>query len=146
MRNAVTIYNFLEAEKLKNVCARVMKHANLKVNGAFVMYCSPIKLRSIFTIWLLKTSSCVVSIRQFKTQWDRKKMVTKCVMFGKRCCYLKTRKIPARCAASPGTLECCCIYQQTYKTTQCLKITYFSLTERGRFPLLLRPVSLSSSI
>lgn len=122
-----------------------MKHANLKVNKALVMCCGSAKLQSTFTIGLLKTSSCVVSMRQFKTQWNWKQMVTKCLMFGDCCCYLKTRNIPARYTASSGKPECCCIYQQTYKTTQCLKIRYFILTERWRFRVLLRPVCLSSS-
>jgi hypothetical protein len=120
-----------------------MEHANLKVNRALVMYCRSTKLRSTFTIGLLETSSCVVSMRQFQTQWTWKKE-TKCVIYAECCCYLKTRKIPARCTASSGTLECFCIYQQTYKTKQCLKVIYFSLTERGRFSVLLRPVCLSS--
>jgi hypothetical protein len=52
-------------------------------------------------------------------------MVTKYVMYAECCCDLKTRNIPSRYTASFGTLEFCCIYQQTYKATECFKIVYF---------------------
>lgn len=67
MHNAVTISNFLEVDELKNVHPRVMIRENLKANRAPAMYCGSVKLRSTFTVGLLKTSSGVVSMTQVQT-------------------------------------------------------------------------------